>query len=110
MAKSVYYIYRVSCKVSNKKTQELHDLLSRYSNTLIEFDDDSDFTPKTMFQCLKTYMAVLNQNYKGSEISVRMSQFDGAIQFAFYVPGKGNAIASVVLCPVLNCIDCEEVL
>lgn len=110
MAKSQYYIYRPMCKGINKKTQELHDLLSRYSNTIIEFDDDSDFTPKTMFQCLKTYMAGLNQNYKGSEISVRMSQFDGAIQFAFYVPGKGNAIASVVLCPVLNCIDYEDVL
>lgn len=110
MAKSVYYIYRVSCKVSNKKTRELSKIVSRYNRTLIEFDDEGDFTPQSMFQCFQNYMAGLNQNYKGLEVSVRMSQFDGVIQFAFTVPNKGDAIASIALCPVNNHIDCEEAL
>jgi len=110
MAKSVYYIYRVLCKVSNKKTQELSNIVSRYNRTLVEFDEECNFTPNSMLQCLQNYMAGLNQNYKGLEISVRMSEFDGVIQFGFTVPNKGDAIASIALCPVVNHIDCEEVL
>lgn len=110
MAKSVYYIYRVSCKVSNKKTQELSNIVSRYNRTLVEFDDEGDFTPQTMFQCLQNYMAGLNQNYRGLEVSVRMMKFDGVIYFSFTVPNKGESIASFTLCPVVNRIDCEEIL
>lgn len=110
MAQSFYYIYRVSCKVSNKKTQELSNILSRYNRTLVEFDEEGDFTPHAMFRCLQNYTAGLNQNYKGLEVSVRMTKFDGTINFGFYVPNKGDAIASISLCPVVVRIDCEEVL
>lgn len=110
MEKSVYYILRASCKVSNRKTQELSNIVSRYSRTLVEFDEEDGFTPHTMFRCLKNYTAGLNQNYKGLEISLRMSKIDGEIHFAFSVPDKDYAIASIILCPVLNRIDCEDVL
>lgn len=106
---SVYYILRASCKVNNRKTQELSNIVSRYDRTLVEFEEDG-FTPHAMFRCLKNYTACLNQNYKGLEISVRMSKIDGEIHFAFSVPDKDHAIASIILCPVLNRIDCEDVL
>lgn len=110
MAKSYYYVYRTSCKVNNKKTKELSAIVSRYNRTLIEFDEENDFTPQTMFQCLQNYMAGLNQNYKGQEVSVRLSEFDGNIYFGFTVPNKGDAVASIALCSVQNRIDCEESL
>lgn len=108
MAKSFYYIYRVSCNGNNNKARELQRIISRYNRTLVEFDDEDGLTPQKMLQCLQNYLAALNQNYRGQEVYVIMTDFDGIINFAFHVPNKGESIASFALCSVVGLIDCEE--
>lgn len=108
MAKSFYYICRVSCNGNNNKTRELCRTISRYKRTLVEFDDEDDFTPQTMLQYLQNYVAALNKNYRGQEVYVVKTEFDGVIDFAFHVPNKEESIASITLCSVVGHIDCEE--
>ena len=103
-----YYIDAPMCKVTNKKTLELQNVLSRYKHTIIEFG--REFTAKVMFQCLQNYVAGINQNNKGAEISVGMREFNETIHFSFTVPNKGDAVASIIMKPVYFHIDCEDLL
>lgn len=40
MNKKQFFIHRTSCRVHNKKTEALSDILTRLNSTLVTFDDN----------------------------------------------------------------------
>lgn len=111
MAKKKYYIEHPNCRVHNKKTAALSELLKRYDNTLIEFDEDGGITLQTMFGWLENYLIGINQNHKGRDITVRMQDFTDYAGFSFFDnPKLGEAVAGITLKPVYKIIDSEEQL
>lgn len=114
MAKKKYYIEHPNCRVHNKKTAALAELLKRYDNTLIEFDEDDEdggITLQTMFGWLENYLIGINQNHKGRDITVRMQDFKDYAGFSFFDnPNLGEAVAGITLKPVGKIIDSEEQL
>lgn len=114
MAKKKYYIEHPNCRMHNKKTAALAELLKRYDNTLIEFDEDDEdggITLQTMFGWLENYLIGINQNHKGRDITVRMQDFKDYAGFSFFDnPNLGEAVAGITLKPVGKIIDSEEQL
>lgn len=114
MTKKKYYIEHPNCRVHNKKTAALAELLKRYDNTLIEFDEDDEdggITLQTMFGWLENYLIGINQNHKGRDITVRMQDFKDYAGFLFFDnPNLGEAVAGITLKPVGKIIDSEEQL
>lgn len=111
MAKKKYYIERPRVRVHNKKTAALAELLKRYDNTLIEFDEDGGITLQTMFSWLENYLMEINQRHKGRDITVRMHNFPGYAGFSFFDnPNSAEAVAGITLKPVGKIIDSEEQL
>lgn len=112
MTTKKYYIERPKVRVHNKKTAALAELLKRYDNTLIEFDEDDEdggITLQTMFGWLENYLIGINQNYKGRDITVRMHDFKDYAGFSFHDnPNSGEATAEITLKPVSRIIDDEE--
>ena len=110
MATKQYYIDRTSCRVHNKKTEFLAKLLKSYDNSLIVFDEEEGITPQTMLDWLKNYLIGINQNYRGSNITVRMTNFS-TISFVFIdKPNSGDSVASITLLPVKQVINNEDQL
>lgn len=114
MAKKKYYIEHPNCRVHNKKTAALVELLKRYDNTLIEFDEDDEdggITLQTMFSWLENYLIGINQSHKGRDITVRMHDFKDYAGFSFFDnPNLGEAVGGITLKPVHKIIDSEEQL
>lgn len=110
MPKKQYYIDRTTCRVHNKKTSALAELLKQYNNTLVEFDEDGGITPQAMLNRLKNDLIGINQNYRGNNITVRMVDYS-AISFTFIDnPNSSDCVASVTLMPVKAIINNEELL
>ena len=103
MNKKQFFIHRTSCRVHNKKTEALSDILTRLNSTLVTFDDNF-FTPEKMLANIKRSLAVINMNSRGNDIEVHMSQF-GTISYTFYNnPNSGEAVAHITLYPVTQSI------
>ncbi len=99
MNKKQFYIYRTSCRVHNKKTEALSGIIKRFNSTLITFDDNF-FTPERMLANIQLSLSVINMKYRGKDIEVRMSQYE-TVSYSFYDnPNNGEAVATIVLCPV----------
>lgn len=110
MPKKLYYIDRTTCRIHNKKTAALAELLNRYNSTLVEFNEDGGITPQAMLDRLKNHLTGINHNYRGNNITVRMIDYS-AISFTFIDnPNSGDCVASITLLPVKTIIDNEELL
>lgn len=110
MSTKQYYVNHTSCRVHNKKTQQLAELLKRYDKSMIAFDKEGGNTPQTMLDRLENYLIGINQNYRGNDITVRMINFS-TISFVFIdKPNSGDIVASITLLPVKQVIDNEDQL
>lgn len=111
MSTSKYHIGGTFCRVHNKKTAALAERLRKYNYTIVEFDEASGFTADVMLQHLQNYVAGLNRNYKGSEITVASTVLD-MISFTFYEAANinGDSVATLMLSPVRQVINAEEQL
>lgn len=110
MSTKQYYVNHTSCRVHNKKTQQLAELLKRYDKSMIAFDEEGGITPQTMLDRLENYLIGINQNYRGNNITVQMTNFS-IISFVFIdKPDSGDSVASITLLPVKQVIDSEDQL
>ena len=111
---SKYYIDSTFCRIHNKKTAALSEMLKKYNNTLVEFNEESGFTPEVMLKRLEGYVAEINNSNRGRDVVLRMERFctcDNVIRFSFIDnPNTGEAVAGFTLFPVKRIVDLEEML
>ena len=104
MEEERFYCERPRYSIHNKKTGELADYLEFFKNAEFVFGDE--FTPKVLFERLRSKVVELNSKYKGREIEVTIMRLGGRISYDFKDnPNSDACLGNLTLKPIVTTID-----
>lgn len=100
-----YYCHKVYCQTNNQKLKALSEWLKQFEYKMFFFEEESH--KKKFLGIITNFLTEINSKYRGRDVSVRLIEFNGSIQYEFE-NGSCEAVGCITLWPIKGTITFDE--
>lgn len=97
----MYYCYKTYCQTNNLKLKLLAKWIKVYEYKVFEFRTEKE--QQKLLDMINAKLNVINEKFRGREISVRKFDFNGNIQYEFRKGGM-ESVGCITLWPIKGVI------